>query len=124
MDEESIARGRELLDEMSGGRAEQIEERWRRLHPDLADLINGFVAGEIWSRPGLDRRTRSLITVAAMTALNRRNALELNVRLALGNGVSRQEICETILHMAVYAGFPAAWEGLEAAARAFEEETA
>jgi 4-carboxymuconolactone decarboxylase len=121
VDEESIRRGHEILQRMTGGRADEVEARWRELHPDLATLITGFVAGEIWTRPQLDLKTRSLITVAAMTALNRPNALELNIRLALGNGASREEIVETILHMAAYAGFPACWEGMAVAARVFGE---
>jgi 4-carboxymuconolactone decarboxylase len=123
VDEESIERGRRVLDEMSGGRGAEIEARWEALHPDLARLITGFVAGEIWSRPRLDRKTRSLVTIAAMTALGRPKALELNLRLALGNGASREEIVEVLFQMAVYAGFPACWEALEVAARIFAEET-
>ena len=124
MDNEHLERGRQLLDEMSGGRGADAEARWRALNPDLADLIVGFVAGEIWARPGLDRKTRSLITVAAMTALGRRNALELNLNLALGNGATEAEIVEVLLHMAAYAGFPACWDGMEIAARVFEQHRA
>ncbi len=121
MDNEHLERGRQLLNEMSGGRGADAEARWRALNPDLAELIVGFVAGEIWARPGLDRKTRSLITVAAMTALGRRNALELNLNLALGNGATEAEIVEVLLHMAAYAGFPACWDGMEIAARVFEQ---
>ncbi len=121
MDEASVRRGFELLQKMTGGRAEEVEARWKELHPDLARLILGFVAGEIWARPHLDLKTRSLITVAAMTALGRPNALELNVRMALNNGATREEICEVILHIAAYAGFPAAWEGMVVANRVFAE---
>ena len=122
MNDEAIQRGRALLDEMSGGRGAEVEARWAALHPDLARLITGFVAGEIWSRPHLDRRTRSLVTIAAMTALGRPRALELNLRLALQNGATREEIVEVLFQMAAYAGFPACWEAMEAAARVFEEE--
>lgn len=124
MDNEHLERGRLLLNEMSGGHGADAEARWRALNPDLADLIVGFVAGEIWARPGLDRKTRSLITVAAMTALGRRNALELNLNLALGNGATEAEIVEVLLHMAAYAGFPACWDGMEIAARVFEQHRA
>jgi 4-carboxymuconolactone decarboxylase len=106
---------------MTGGRAEEVAARWKELHPDLAQLIVGFVAGEIWARPNLDLKSRSLCTIAAMTALGRPSALELNVRMALNNGATREEICEVILHMAAYAGFPAAWEGLIAANKVFAE---
>ncbi len=123
MDEEALERGRRLFDEMSGGRGAEAEAVWSALHPDLANLIVGFVGGTVWSRPGLDLRTRSLVTIAATTALGRRNALELNVRLALGNGATREEIIEVLLHMAVYAGFPASWEALETARAVFDSQT-
>ncbi len=121
MDDAAILRGRALLDEMTGGRCAELEARWSALHPELARLILGFVAGEIWARPHLDRKTRSLVTVAAMAALGRRNALELNLRLALANGASREEIVETLLQMAAYAGFPACWEAMEVAHQVFSE---
>src|SRR5262245_58057111 len=122
MNDESIQRGRRILDEMSGGRGAEIEAHWAALHPELAQLITGFVAGEIWSRPHLDRKTRSLVTVAALTALGRPEALELNLRLARTNGATREEICEVFFQMAAYAGFPACWEAMEVAARVFGEE--
>jgi 4-carboxymuconolactone decarboxylase len=122
MDEGSIRKGREILARMTGGRVEELEQRWSALHPDLAELIIGFVAGEIWTRPRLDLKTRSLITVAAMTALGRPRALGLNIRLARGNGASREEIFEVLFQMAAYAGFPACWEGMEIAAQVFAEE--
>src|SRR5688572_10616884 len=100
MDEAAIRRGKALLQQMTGGRAEEVEARWAALHPDLARLITGFVAGEVWARPGLDLKTRSLVTVAALTALGRPKALELNIRLALGNGATREEICEVLFQMA------------------------
>jgi 4-carboxymuconolactone decarboxylase len=121
MNEDNLQRGRQILDEMTGGRGEAVEARWRELHPDLADLIVGFVAGEIWARPGLDRKTRSLVTVAATAALGRTSALALNVRMALRNGATREEIVEVLLHLTAYAGFPAGWEGLETAAAVFAE---
>jgi 4-carboxymuconolactone decarboxylase len=121
MDDASRQRGREILATMTGGQGEALEARWRELHPDLADLIVGFVAGEIWARPGLDRKTRSLVTIAVTAALGRRNALPLNIRLALENGATREEIVEVMFQLAAYAGFPAAWDGLETAAGVFAE---
>jgi alkylhydroperoxidase/carboxymuconolactone decarboxylase family protein YurZ len=76
------------------------------------------VAGEVWSRPGLDLRTRSLVTIAALAALGRSRALELNLRMAVNNGATRQEITEALLQIAPYAGFPAAWEALAVAEQA------
>ena len=63
--------------------------------------------GDIWDRPGLDRRTRSMITLAALTALKADREIAMHVRAAIGNGVTREEIAEVLLHVALYAGLPA-----------------
>jgi 4-carboxymuconolactone decarboxylase len=85
--------------------------------------VLGFLAGEIWQRPLLDLRTRSLVTIAALAAAARPQGLELNIRMALNNGASRDEVVETLLHLAPYIGFPAAWEALTVAGRVFSELT-
>ena len=77
--------------------------------------------GDVWSRPGLDIKSRSMITVAALTALHRPEELRVHVRGALNLGISRQEICEIIMHMAIYGGFPVALEGLRIASEVFQE---
>lgn len=115
-------RGIKLLTEMLGPeRAEQTFKLWRDSCPDLEEYIIEFVGGEIWSRPGLDRRTKSLVTVAVLAALNRPLALEINLRGAINNGATKQEVVETLLHIAPYAGFPATWEGLLLAQKVFAE---
>lgn len=75
---------------------------------DFQDLLTRYAWGEIWSRPGLDRRTRSCITVAMLVALGRDEELALHLRAALTNGVTRDEIKEILLQTAVYCGVPAA----------------
>jgi 4-carboxymuconolactone decarboxylase len=102
---------------------ERVRQGWREISPDLERLILEFVAGRIWTRSALDLKTRSLSTVAALTALGRTSALELNVRMALGNGATKKEILEIMLHMAPYAGFPAVWDGMKIATRVFSETT-
>jgi 4-carboxymuconolactone decarboxylase len=72
-----------------------------------------IVGGQIWTRPNLDLRTRSLVSVATLAALGRVNALELNIRMALQNGATEVELVETFFQVAIYAGFAAAWDGLE-----------
>ena len=105
--------GFDMLRRMLGDdRAIEIRNAWAKLSPDFAHYVTTFLAGEIWSRPQLDLKTRSLVTIAAMTALNRPNALRLNIDMALNNGASKDEILETLLQMAPYAGFPACWEAL------------
>ena len=72
------------------------------------DFITRYAWGEVWARPGLDRRTRSAITLTALIALSRDHELALHVRAALRNGLTPEEIGEVILHSAVYCGVPAA----------------
>lgn len=72
------------------------------------DLITRYAWGEIWTRPGLDKRQRSLITIAMLVALNRSEELRLHLRAAANNGVTRDEIQEVLLHSAIYCGVPAA----------------
>lgn len=122
--DERRQRGRQLLERMLGAeRAEQASEAWKRACPEFEDYVTEFLAGELWSRPGLDLRTRSLVTVAMLAALGRPLALALNVRIALNNGASERDIVETLLQAAAYAGFPAAWEGLEIARQVFEQKS-
>ena len=78
------------------------------LTADFQQLITRYAWGEIWARPGLDRRTRSCITVALLVALNRPEELEMHLRAAMTNGVARAEIKELLLQTAVYCGVPAA----------------
>jgi len=81
----------------------------------LQDFINEHAWGAVWNRDGLDRRTRSLVTLAALTALKCPHELKGHVRGALNNGCTVEEIRETLLHCAVYAGVPAAGEAFRAA---------
>jgi len=75
---------------------------------EFQELITRYAWGEIWTRPGLPRHTRSLITVAMMVALNRTDEFRLHVRAAFNNGVTREEIKEVLLQTAIYCGVPAA----------------
>ncbi len=102
-----------------------VERSRRRTTPltaDFQDFITRYAWGEVWTRPGLDRRARSMITLAALTALGREEELELHVRGAVRNGVSPEEIAEVLLHTAVYAGVPAANAAFAVAQRVLDEE--
>jgi len=117
-------RGLKVMAEMLGQeRSRQIREAWQALSPDFERYVVEFLAGEVWDRPGLDRRTKSLCTIAALAAIGRPQGLDLNIRMALRNGASQQEIIETLLHIAPYAGFPACWEGLTMAFKVFNESS-
>src|ERR671916_2904462 len=88
---------------------------------DFQDFITRYAWGEIWSRPGLDRRMRSCITLTALVALGRLDELELHVRAALRNGLTADEIKEVLLQTAIYCGVPAANSAFGVARRVIEE---
>jgi 4-carboxymuconolactone decarboxylase len=85
------------------------------------DLITRYAWGEIWARPGLTRPERSMITLTALAALGRDNELAMHVRAALRNGLTRAQIQEVLLQVAIYAGVPAANHAFAVAARVLEE---
>ncbi len=86
------------------------------------ELITRYAWGEVWSRPGIDRRMRSAITLAALVCVRAENELGMHVRAALGNGLSAEEIGEVLLHSAVYAGVPAANAAFGIATAVLREE--
>lgn len=87
----------------------------------MQELVTQYCWGDVWNRPGLDRRTRSLLNLAMLTALNRPHELRLHVRGALNNGVTKDEIREVLLQAAIYCGVPAAIDGFRAAREVFKE---
>lgn len=88
---------------------------------DFQDLITRYAWGEIWTRTGIDKKTRSMITIGMMIALNRGEELRLHIRGALNNGVSREQIREVLLHSAIYCGVPAANTAFHIAAEIMDE---
>jgi 4-carboxymuconolactone decarboxylase len=96
-------------------------ERATPLTEPFQEFITRYAWGAVWSRGALDRRTRSAITLAVLTALGREHELELHLRAARGTGLSDEEIGEVLLHTAVYAGVPAANSALAVAQRVLEE---
>src|SRR5271169_2380548 len=89
---------------------------------EFQDLITRYAWGEIWSRPGLPRQTRSMITLAMMVALNRGDELRMHLRAALNVGVTREQIQEVLLQSAVYCGLPAANSAFHIAKEVFSEQ--
>lgn len=87
----------------------------------LQELVTQYCWGEVWGREGLDRRTRSLLNLAMLSALNRPHEIEVHVRGALNNGVSREEIREAFLQVAIYCGVPAAVDSFRIARKVFAE---
>ena len=92
---------------------------------DLTEAFQDFLTraawGDVWSRPGLDRRTRSIVTLAALTALGAENEIAMHVRGAIANGLTPQEIGEVLLHTAIYAGVPASNEAFRIAQQTLAE---
>ncbi len=110
------ARGLKLRKKMFGTAA--VEQRMGALGEfgdPLQQIINGYAYGDIWHRPGLDARTRSLVMVGMMAASNRPNELRVHLRGALANGCTPIEIREVLLQVALYCGIPASLEGHQAA---------
>jgi 4-carboxymuconolactone decarboxylase len=103
---------------------EQVDraiERTTEFTSDFQDFITRYAWGEVWARPGLDRRTRSCITLTALVALGRLDELELHIRGALRNGLTEGEIGEVLLQCAVYCGVPAANSAFAVAQRVLSE---
>jgi 4-carboxymuconolactone decarboxylase len=99
-------------------------ERTTDLTRDFQDLITRYAWGDVWSRPGLDRRTRSCMTLIALVALGREHELALHLRAAIRNGLTREEISEVLIHSAVYCGVPAANSAFAVAQRVLDEPDA
>lgn len=114
--------GWKKLAEIDGEQGEKVVEALKDIAPDFADLLIEFPFGDIYSRPGLDLKSREIATVAALTALgNAAPQLKVHVHAALNVGCTREEIIEVMMQMAVYAGFPAALNGLFVAKAVFDE---
>ena len=94
------------------------------LNEEFQNFITRYAWGDIWSRPGLDRHTRSMITIAMLIALNREAELKMHLNAAFNNGVTREELKELIMHSALYCGLPAANATLHLAQRVFDQRDA
>jgi 4-carboxymuconolactone decarboxylase len=122
MADEGYERGMKVRREVLGD--EHVDAAIERTSPftaDYQDLIVRYAWGEIWTRPGLDRRTRSAITLTALIALGRFEELRLHVRAALRNGLEEDEIKEVLLQSAIYCGVPAANTAFKVAQEVLEE---
>ena len=115
-------RGMSMLRKTQGESADKVLKSLESVAPDLGRLAAEFVFDDIYGRPGLDLKSREMISVAALTTLGYAGPqLRVHIGAALRVGCTRQEIVEIILQMAVYAGFPAALNGMQAAKEVFAE---
>ena len=122
MSDDAYERGMEVRREVLGdAHVDKAIRTTTELTEDFQSFITRYAWGEIWTRPGLDRKTRSCITITALVALNRPEELEMHLRAALRNGLTAEEIREVLLHSAVYCGVPAANSAFAIAKRVLEE---
>lgn len=120
MHSERFITGQKMLQKVDGKGGDAVVESLQDIAPDFARYLLEFPFGDIYSRPGLDLRRREIATVAALTALgNAAPQLKVHIGAALHVGLTQDEIVEVIMQMAVYAGFPAALNGLFAAKEVF-----
>ena len=126
MDEqERHSKGMEVRRAVLGNaHVDRAEAKRNDFNGEFQDLITRHAWGEIWTRPGLTRHTRSLLTIGLMVALNRSDEFKLHVRAAFNNGVTRDEIKEVLLQCAIYAGVPAANSAFHMAQEVFDESDA
>ncbi len=101
---------------------DRAQARTTEFTAPFQDFITRYAWGDVWTRPGLDRRSRSMITLAALTSLRAENEIAMHVRAALRNGLTKEEIAEVLLHTGVYAGVPAANAAFAIAQKVLEEE--
>lgn len=123
MHSERFITGQDMLQKVDGKGGNAVVESLKDIAPDFARYLIEFPFGDIYSRPGLDLRSREIATVAALTALgNVSPQLKVHIAAALHVGLTQEEITEVIMQMAVYAGFPAALNGLFAAKEVFTHQ--
>ena len=122
MNKEAFEKGLKTRREVLG--AEYVDASIRNaddFNRPMQELVTEYCWNEIWNRPGLDRRTRSFLNLAMITALNRPHELKLHVRGAINNGVTKDEIKEVFLQAAIYCGVPAAIDSFRSAKEVFNE---
>ena len=119
---ERYQHGWQMLKTIDGEAGEKVIDSLQSIAPDLARYVIEFPFGDIYTRPGLDLKSREIATLAALTALgNAQPQLKVHIHAALNVGCTGQEIVEVVMQMAVYAGFPAALNGITAVKQVFAE---
>lgn len=118
--DDRYARGQRALAEIDGAAGQAVIDALADIAPDFARYLFEFPFGDIYSRPGLDLRSREIATIAALAALGHATPqLKVHIRAGLNVGLTQEEIIEILMQMAIYAGFPAALNGLFAAREVF-----
>jgi 4-carboxymuconolactone decarboxylase len=121
-DTERLERGKKVREAVLGSAHVARSAKNRTpFNADFQDFLTEYAWGSIWSRPGLDHKTRSQITIAMLVAMGRLEELKLHVRSTVNTGVSRDEVREIMMHAAIYAGVPAAYGAFSVAAQVFAD---
>ena len=122
MSDDKYKRGLELLEKVSPGASKRTAESLNDIAPDMVRYMMEFVFGEISSRPGLEMKSREITAMAALAALGTApNQLKIHIKGALNCGCTRDEVVEVLIQVLVYAGFPAALNGIRLAKEVFQE---
>lgn len=119
-----LEKGLEIRKKLTGKRFAQSPSALAELAPDLEEMLNEVIFGRIWTRPGLELKMRSAITIAALTAMQRLPQLKGHIANGLNAGLTKQEITEILMQMAFYAGVPTAVNAFQLAKEVFQEEGA
>jgi 4-carboxymuconolactone decarboxylase len=122
MSDDRFERGLAVRRDMFGpeGAEKQIEAATEFTRP-MQDLVTRYCFGEVWNRPHLDRRTRSMLTIGMLVALGKPHEIKTHVRGAIANGVSKEEIREVLVHSMIYCGVPASVEAFRSAAEVLKD---
>jgi 4-carboxymuconolactone decarboxylase len=121
-DEDHYQQGMKVRREVLGDKhVDRTLTQLTPLNEEFQNFITRYAWGDIWTRPGLERHTRSMITIAMLIALNREAELKMHLRAAFNNGVTRDELKELIMHSALYCGLPAANATMHLAQQVFDE---
>jgi len=110
------------MTEMAGREEQKAIDDLAALAPEFAKLTRDFLFGDIWERPGLSQRDKSLITVTCLVALNRIEQVEFHLKKAFENGLTKEELVATITHIAFYAGWPTAASGFAHLKKVMEQQ--
>lgn len=122
MDKERFERGKKVRESVLGpGHVARTASNRTPFNADFQDFLMEYAWGEIWSRPGLDKKTRGLITIAMLVAAGKNDELKLHIRATKHTGITREEVKELMMHAAIYAGVPTAFGAFQIAAQIFAE---
>jgi 4-carboxymuconolactone decarboxylase len=119
---ELYKRGQEVRKAILGaGHVERTAKNRTAFNAEFQDFLMQYAWGEVWSRPGLDHKQRSMLTIAMLVAMGKTDELKLHIRASRNTGVSRDEVKEILIHSVIYAGVPAAFSAFQVAAQTYDE---